>query len=171
MDIKSACRVGTKITHSYRKDNQDELRETFVYHDVCLIYEDQDNKGCYIALSQPTSKVGFGQSQGEAYIDLVISLLCAIWHGRKTKTRPYLGVESKKKVWESLEYVYRMAVDKQNDLLKEVIRICPRYVREDVKAKGKGLLSTESTYELLDDTFLDICVPTLKETIAGSKRS
>ncbi|GAG84764.1 unnamed protein product [marine sediment metagenome] len=152
MDIESMCRVGTKITYSL---NQTVPKKPLLFQDVCLIYKDPENEGYYIALSKPTSKVGFGQSQEKAYIDLVISLVCVIRRGRKTKERPYLGVESNKQVWESLSYVHRMPVDKQIKLLKKVSQILPKCVCEDIKATKKSQISIKS--QELDKTVLGIC--------------
>ena len=135
MNLESTLRVGTKITYFFAESNK-----AFRFQEVCLIYEDPVNKGYYIALSQPTSKAGWGQSQEEAYINLVISVVCAIRHGLKEDRAPQF-VESNDPVWSNLPYIHRMAADKQIKLLKKASQMLPKCTYEDIGSeKGKSTL-------------------------------
>lgn len=167
MDTEDMYRVSTRITHTPNKDNP-KIKEPFIFHDICLIYKDQDNKGYCVAISQSTSKVGLGHSREEAYINLIISLLCAIWRGRKKEKRPCLGIESKKQIWETLDYVHRMPIEAQNKLLKKVTRMFSRCMFDDAEAKEKELLAIKSTYDEQYDTVLKGLELELEDTMMGT---
>lgn len=165
MRIESMWRVGTKITHFLKQTNHSKSEELFVFQDVCLIYEDQENKGYYIALSQPTSKVGFGRSREDAYINLIVALVCAVRRGRKREKRPYLGVESNKKIWEKLYSVHRMSNKKQFELLKKVSEVLPGCRYEEAEAIKEKPISVK--VQELDETGifeLSTPIPSLSET-------
>lgn len=116
--------------------------------DDCLIFPDEVNSGCFIALSQQTSKVGWSSSIKDAYIDLIVGIALAFKYAIDNDIDTGIGVSSCHPIWndEDYEKIHRLQKSIQNTALKQTKRI----------VEGEhGILRTVYKREEMEETKVD----------------
>ena len=117
MSYDRDLRAGTSIF--FKKRGTDGTVMLNGLPDVFLIYPAFHRR--YIAISLNTSKVGEGDSYGEAYVNLVYGIACAIRIRCTTTQNVNIGKKACRKYWRRATKAHRIPEEEQLHLLEDVL--------------------------------------------------
>ena len=116
-DYSKYRRAGTKFKF-YKAG-----REVKHLEDRCILIPDDLNDGYYIALSEQTGKVGWGDTLKGAYVDLLVGISTALKYTLDNNLKVGIGVLSSDAIWKdgkTLRKVRRMNSSDQSELIELV---------------------------------------------------
>ncbi len=162
MDKEQSFRVGTTI--KYKRNDQ-----TIELQDVCLIYPDEVNEDSCVAVSKKTSKVGVGDTVEEAYINLIVVIVCTMRHLIKCQPNAQIGIPATGKKWEDFELnsVHRLDNEIQLALLDKVysrLQLPKPKLAEETRATDNKIIIER---DVLSETLVLDSVLIANETAMG----
>lgn len=159
MEEQETYRAGTRIAYRSKTGSLD-------IRDVCLIRPDETNEDYYVAVSKKTSKVGIGPSIDEAYIDLIIGIICAMKHSIDKEPHTVIEHEATGEKWDEIDTVHRLDTKRQLALISEV------YARLNIpqpSPEGDVHLEFDQLGETMHlEPVLDLCDTMYDENISST---
>lgn len=149
MPISESKRASTRFCFQIKKDGK--IKPIPPHIDECVIFPDELNEGCYIALSRQTSKVGWGKSIDDAYVDLVAGIALAFKYSFEKNIKAKIGTPSLNSIWtnNNERRISRLSPEVQTTLIQKALRT----IRGESESENK--ISEVIFHEKLSDTIKD----------------